>query len=166
MHPSTSSETEEAFHRRYHPRATFRRTICCEIGIRAPRIDVWRKLTSFGGYGAWNEFTTEIQGHLAVGQAVNITVAMLKRRPFVQREWINLVRPPEVICWGTHVGPGFMLTTNRWQTLRDGEDGGTTYRNELQLSGLLAPVVMMLYGAALARAFSAAARCLKAACES
>jgi hypothetical protein len=59
-----------------------------------------------------------------------------------------------------------MLTTNRWQTLREDGDKDTIYRNELQVSGLLAPVVMMMYGAALARAFATAAESLKSACES
>ena len=90
---------------------------------------------------------------------------MIKRRPFLQREWVNLVQAPHTLCWGVHLGAPFLLTTNRWQTLRDGEEGYTTYRNELQLSGLLAPLVMMLYGTALARAFATAARCLKSACE-
>lgn len=166
MNTSNNAEVGETFHRRYHPRGTFRRTLTCEVAIRAARGDVWQKLTCFEGYGDWNKFTTSIQGNLGVGQFVDITVHMLKPRPFVQREWINLLRAPEVICWGTHVGPPFMLTTNRWQTLREDGDKDTIYRNELQVSGLLAPVVMMMYGAALARAFTTAAESLKSACES
>lgn len=161
-----SADADETFHRRFHPRARFQRAISCDMVIEAPRDEVWTRLTGFRGYADWNEFTTEIRGELAVGQAVDITVEMLKRRPFVQREWINLIRAPEVICWGTHLGLPFLLTTNRWQTLEPGEDGSTTYRNELQLSGLLAPLVMLLYGTALAQAFWVAARGLKAACES
>jgi hypothetical protein len=166
MTESISADADEAFHRRFHPRARFRRAISCHIVIEAPRDEVWTRLIGFCGYADWNAFTTEIRGDLAVGQAVEITVSMLKRRPFVQREWINLLRAPEVICWGTHLGLPFLLTTNRWQTLEPGEGDVTTYRNELQLSGLLAPLVMLLYGSALARAFSTAARGLKAACES
>ena len=163
MHPETIDA--EAFHRRYHPSRFARRAIECAVRIEAPAGVVWEHLVGFDRYASWNPFLIQAQAELRVGTPVDLEVALLRRHPFHQREWINLVQPDEALCWGTHMGHPALLTTNRWQTIRRLENDASEYRNRLELSGVLSPLVMFMYGDRLDRSFKLAGQALKTLCE-
>ena len=141
------------------------RTIECTVTIQSSPQVVWDHLVDFERYEFWNPFIPQVTGRVEVGTPVDLYVALLRRRPFVQREWINLVQPGQTICWGTIMVHPIILTTNRWQMVRSPQSGVTQYINRLELSGALAPLVMFYYGDRLDRCFRLAASGLKTRCE-
>lgn len=166
MGPEPQQSVESTvFHRRYRPRPLARRTIENEIEIAAPIDVVWDILAQFDRYAEWNPFTPAIRGELEVGRPIDIEVSLLRDRPFIQREWLNLIDPGKTLCWGMHMFNPWLLTTNRWQQLSELSTQSTRYHNRLELSGLLTPTVMMLYREKLTRSFSIVAQALKTRCE-
>ncbi|HEX8344982.1 MAG TPA: SRPBCC family protein, partial [Actinoplanes sp.] len=49
-----------------------RHTLRTEVDIAATPDEVWRCLTDFGDYPAWNPFITAVQGVAAVGQRLTV----------------------------------------------------------------------------------------------
>jgi len=152
MHPS-----DHAFHLRFSPGRWFRREVSASAEIDAPIERVWATLVDFERYSAWNPFTPEVRAHLRVGEPIHMHVRMPRRAPRRMTEWINRIEPPRVLCWGVHLGARWLLCANRWQRLEPLDDRRTRYTTVDHLSGLLAPLVIGLYGEPMRRGFQAAA---------
>jgi hypothetical protein len=136
---------------------------CTEID--APIADVWQALVDFRHYSDWNPFTPIVEGDLQMGSPVTLHVDMPGRSKSVRTEWINLVEPGKTICWGMHMGHPWLLCANRWQELTPLNDNCTRYRTVDYFSGLLAPLVLLLYGEPMRKGFQSVADGLKAYVE-
>lgn len=151
------STSDDAFHQRFRPGWPFPREVSASAEIDAPIERVWATLVDFEGYPAWNPFTPEVRASLRVGAPVHMRVLMPGRAPRRMTEWINRIDPPHTLCWGVHLGARWLLCANRWQCLEPLGDRRTRYTTVDRLSGLLAPLVMLLYGEPMRRGFQAAA---------
>jgi len=151
---------DEAFHARFRQGRWFRREVGAEIEIAAPAGRAWDALVDLDAYPKWNPFTVAVCGALRVGAPVDLSVSFDGGRPFRQREWVNRVEPGRVLCWGTRLGPGWVLTANRWQWVEPLGADRCRYRTTDRFSGWLVPLVFVLYGPAMDRAFTAMARAL------
>jgi hypothetical protein len=150
---------------RFVQRTRFARSVTSEVCIDAAPERVWQVLTDFPRYPDWNPFTAPVQARLLEGEAVTLTVHMLRRRPLTQVEYLHDLIESRRLCWGMVMGHPALLTASRVQTLEPLATGGTRYRSEDRLSGWLSPLVLALYGAAMQRGFDAMAAALKTRAE-
>ena len=130
----------------------FRRSVSGSVRIAAPPETVWQVLTDFAAYPAWNSFTKKVLTPFRPGTPVEMEVAFRGSRIMRQKEWVNHVDAPRHFSWGMHLGHPLLLTANRHQWLET-TGKGTRYRTTDLFSGLLAPLVMALYGAKMREGF-------------
>ncbi len=156
---------DHSFHRRYRQGRWFRREVSASAEIDAPIDRVWATLVDFERYPTWNRFTPEVHATLEVGAPVHMQVDMPRRSRRRMTEWINRVDPPRTLCWGVHLGSRWLLCANRWQQLETLDEDRTRYHTVDRLSGLLAPLVMLLYGEPMRRGFQSVADGLAAMFE-
>jgi hypothetical protein len=135
------------------------------IDIDASPDAVWSVLTDFDSYGLWNPFTVSVKTDFVMGAAVKMRVALVASKPQGQTEFITTLDEGRKVCWSMKPKFPSLLGATRCQILEPLEDGGTRYTNQDTILGLFAPVVMLVYGAAMQRGFEAVCRELKVRCE-
>lgn len=139
----------------------FRRLIGSEIvEIEAPIERVWEMLVDVDRYGDWNPFTTRVETNFEVGSPVDLYVTMgpLKLK---QPERIEAVERPHLLVWSTKIGARFLLSARREQRLRPLAESRCSYLTTDVFTGLLTPLVMLLFGRLVRRGFNDMAWALK-----
>ncbi|MYA32676.1 MAG: SRPBCC domain-containing protein [Gemmatimonadales bacterium] len=134
------------------------------VDIDAPIERVWDILTDFERYGEWNPFTPSVTTNFEIGSPVELYVRMGHWR-LKQVERIEVVEPPHVIAWSTTMGHRFLISALREQRLEAVGEGRCRYRTWDDFSGLLIPLVMLLFGGFVRRGFNDVARGLKTRAE-
>ena len=124
-----------------------------DVTIAASPETVWAVLADLGSY-VWNPFTPEIRGELVVGRPITMRVVMGPGRMVVQRERVIAVEAPRRLAWGLVDAPRWLIHAEREQTLEAAGDG-TRYVTVDTISGVLSPVVHLMYGAGIQRGFDA-----------
>lgn len=143
----------------------FDRAVSSEpIDIDAPAEAVWDILADVDRYGEWNPFSFRVETTLEVGSRVDLHVNM---GPFKikQAELIQAVEPPSLLAWGLTMGSRLLLFTSRDQRLQVLSETRCRYSTTDAFSGLLAPVITLLFGRIIRRGFNDVARALKARAE-
>ena len=82
-----------------------------------------------------------------------------------QPEFIQAVEPPRLLAWGLTMGARFLLFTRREQRLEALGETSCRYHTSDAFSGLLAPLIILLFGRIIRRGFNDVARALKARAE-
>ena len=143
-----------------------------EIIIPAPAEAVWRVITDFEDYHAWNSFTPRItlrNRDFAVGAEFDLDCRM-SMREFLENEHetVLAIEPERFgLCMGTsrtRGRPG--IKSFRWQICEPLEDGRTRFINYEEFRGPLAPLVYALYAKKLKTAFEAYCDALRSRVES
>jgi hypothetical protein len=126
---------------------------------------VWEILGDVKRYGEWNPFTTRVETTFEIGSPVRLYVTL---GPFKlwQPERIEAVDPPDLLVWSTKVGARFLVGARREQRLEALGEGRCRYRTTDAFSGLLTPLVMLLFGRLVRRGFNDMAAALKRRAES
>lgn len=135
------------------------------VEIEAPREVVWQVLTDFAGYSAWNRFTPSVACSGELGAPVEMQVCFPGAKPMRQVEILNVFEPPHRLAWGVIMGAPVFLVANRYQQLEALGPRRTRYSTVDYVSGLLAPVVKLLYAEPMRAGFQLAADSLKTHCE-
>ena len=139
------------------------------VEIAAPIETVWGILVDFGNYHAWNRFTPSVVCSGELGASVEMQVCFPGARPRRQVEVLNVLEPPHRLAWGVIMGTSAILVANRYQRLEALGDTCTRYTTIDYVSGLLAPVVKLLYAEPMRAGFQLAAdglkRCAEAAAQ-
>ncbi|MFS3130070.1 SRPBCC family protein [Nocardioides sp. Bht2] len=136
-----------------------------EIEIDAPAATVWEVLTDFDAYRDWNPFARDVRCELRPGGAIDMQVALVGRRTFRQREFVNSVAPGEGFSYSMKPAPGGLLRSRRDQRVVDLGSGRSRYTSHFEIIGPLSPVVAGLLGRALRRGFDANVAALKQRAE-
>jgi len=136
------------------------------VEIAAPLETVWDVLLDFASYSAWNRFTPSVKCSGTIGAAVEMQVCFPGAKPMRQVEVLNVLEPPHRLAWGVLMGASLVLVANRYQMLEALGPRLTRYTTIDYVSGLLAPVVKMLYAEPMRAGFQLAADGLKARAES
>jgi uncharacterized protein YndB with AHSA1/START domain len=136
-----------------------------EIEIDAPLERVWRILTDFQGYRAWNPFTPRVETTLRIGDPIHLHVRLVGKRLMHRVEYVTR-NQPYTLGWEMKMGARFLLNAERIQTLTPIDAQRTRYLTEDSFHGWLAPLVLALYGRAMQRGFGDCALGLKKAAES
>jgi hypothetical protein len=141
--------------------------ISAEIEIEAPAETVWHVLMDFDKYSEWNDFCPSVTTDFQLGSAVNMQVRLVVgKKPMRQVEYLNMVEPGYRFAWGYSMGGALILQANRYQVVEDLGSGRSRYFTTDQFSGLLVPVMNLLYAKHIKLGFDDTARGLKARAES
>ena len=134
------------------------------LEIEAPAERVWDILVDFERYGEWNPFTTRVEANLEIGSPVMLHVRLgwLNRK---QPERIETVEPPHLLAWGTTMGHPVLLSALREQRLETLSETRCRYLTTDATSGLLTPLVALLFGRLIRQGFNDMAAALKARAE-
>jgi hypothetical protein len=131
------------------------------VEIDAPVERVWDILVDFANYGAWNRFCPAVTCTGELGADVVMDVRFPGQKPIRQVEVLNVLEPPHRLAWGVIMGSRALLVANRYQTLEVIAPGRTRYTTIDYMSGLVAPVVKLLYAEKVRAGFQLAADGLK-----
>lgn len=143
------------------------------VEIRAPASAVFALLLDLASYPAWEmPFTVRMEVAdlpLAVGTAITEHVVLDPSRPAsirLQRVVVTELDPSaRRLCWESIMGARWLLHAARVQEVRALPGGGCVYETSDTMHGALAPLVLCLYGGAVAAGFAAQGRALKAEAE-
>jgi len=138
----------------------FARSVRAETDIDASPSRVRDILGDLPGYADWNPFTPRVESSLVVGDPIHLHVRLRSERLVHRVEYVTAALPDR-LCWKMKMGFAFLLYAERCQVLTPLGDGGTHYVTEDRFRGLLAPLVIWLFGDAMQRGFTDCARGLK-----
>ena len=130
------------------------------VRIDAPADLVWTVLTEVESYGAWNPFTPQARTDFAIGPPAHLRVRM-GPATFAITETVCAFDGPRLIAWQKTFGARWLLHAVREQHLDRADGSSCRYRNTDRLTGLLAPVVFVLFGGFMRQGFTDVARGLK-----
>ena len=132
--------------------------------IDAPAYVVWDVLTDARSYGEWNPFTTRLDTDFQVGSPIRLRIVMGPYR-MNRKEWVRAVEPPHRLEWDTRVLARFLLYSSKEQRVTPRGDTSCTYQTTDLFSGLLTPLIMLLFRKLIVRGFDETALALKRRCE-
>jgi len=70
-----------------------------EVEIAAPLSHVYRVLTDFSSYQAWNPFLTAVSGQLAVGQKLSVEMSLPEGRTYLLEPVVTQVTENSELRW-------------------------------------------------------------------
>jgi hypothetical protein len=129
--------------------------VSASVEIDAPPEQVWKILTEFDRYAEWNSFNVSMATTFEIGAAVRMEVALIGKRTQMQTEYITTLEPGAKVCWSMNQPPAWLLGATRCQLLEPLDGDRTRYTSDDLITGILAPVVMFIYGRAMQRGFEA-----------
>ena len=138
----------------------FEKRYKASVVIDADLQEIWDVLVNQNEYHAWNPFTPKIETDWKIGSKVRLTVRMKPgKSPILQTEYLTKLNPPNELAWGMDWG-GF-LKAERIQRLTSLPDGKIQYFTEDCISGILCPIVDLIYGKYIQLGFESVASSLK-----
>jgi hypothetical protein len=118
-------------------RSTFRMEIAVGTNIRATPERIWKALTDARDFPRWNSTVTQIQGNIALGEALQIIVPIAPNRIFKVK--VSDFEPGRRMVWRDGAAPMFQGV--RTYTLAAKPDGSTDYTMSEVFSGLMLPMI-------------------------
>lgn len=141
-----------------------------EIDIDAPVEKVWTIIIDLVRYPEWNTFTPRMGvKQIVVGEEFLLDCQMTEKQLLRDEKEVFLAYEPERyrVCWGTSRTKGRPgIKSYRWQICEPVNDKRTHFINYEEFHGILAPLVNLLYGKKLHRAFVGYCQDLKKRAES
>lgn len=108
-----------------------------EIDIHATPAQIWRVLTDFASYPAWNPFIRQIEGEVAVGERLRICIQLPGQSAMRFTPRLVAVEPGQSLCWLGHwLVPGLLDGEHHFALLPQGH-GTTRLVHSEAFSGLL-----------------------------
>jgi len=140
------------------------RAIHTEIGVLAPAGEVWSILIDTGRWHEWNPFA-KIDGRVAVGERVSVTLTPPGRSPITMRPTIVKLEPGRELRWLGQLGiPGLFDGEHGFRVVAE-DTGRCRFEHFETFRGLLVAPLMWMVGEATQRGFEAMNRALKARAE-
>ena len=128
-----------------------------EIEIAAPVQKVWDIITDIERYPEWNTFCPRMSAKkIVIGEEVDLDCQMTEKQLLKNEHEVFLAYEPEKfkVCWGTsrkRGRPG--IKSFHWQECVPLDERRTRLVNYEQFYGPLSPVVNLLYGGKLRKAY-------------
>jgi len=113
-------------------------TIEHTIDIPAAPADVWRTVTDTASYEAWNPFVPQLEGDLAPGSRITVTVRP-GTKTMTFRPTLDAVDAETVIRWRGKLGVRGIFDGVHELSLEPMPDGGTRFTQRETFSGVLVP---------------------------
>jgi len=141
-------------------RRTFRQSCAVRCAIRAPAERIWALLTDAPRFPRWNSTVTRLDGEIALGSKLALTVPIAPKRTFRPR--VTKLDPNREMIWSDGFAP--MFRGVRTFTLTPLPDGTSEFAMTEVFSGLMLPMIRRSLPD-FAPAFEAYAADLKRAAE-
>lgn len=106
-----------------------------EILINATPEKVWNVLTDFSSYPKWNPFVKKLEGEVAVGNQIKITLPGMNFKPRVLKFETN-----KELRWLGHLLFKGLFDGEHIFILKDNQDGTTTFYHNEDFRGVLVPL--------------------------
>ena len=112
------------------------------IDIAAPPWRVWRVLTDFAAYPAWNPFLTRVDGRPEQGARLRVRVEAPGRSALTLTPWVVAVETGRELRWRSRLllVPGLLDGEHAFHLEWLAEGRATRLRQAARFSGLLAPL--------------------------
>ncbi len=141
--------------------------VTTEITINASGTRVWKVLTDFTLYPAWNPVITGVRGELTPGAQARISV---KLRPAVPSfplfvEMLEVIEG-EIFSWRARVFSDWVFRADHHFRIQKNGKGAVKFIQSERYTGALAPLITLFLKPLSRRSFEAMDRCLKQECES
>ena len=125
-----------------HPTATrtartFRMSCRIHTRIQASPATIWALLTDAAAFPRWNSTVSHIEGEIALGQRLQLTVPAAPGRTFTPR--VTHVDTERSMIWSDGLAPVFRGV--RTFTLTPGDDGTTEFTMEEEFVGVMLPMI-------------------------
>jgi hypothetical protein len=117
--------------------ATFRMRCRISASIRARPAAIWGLLTDAAGFPRWNSTVTRVEGEIAAGRTLKLSVPSAPGRVFKPK--VAELEPERSMVWRDGMAP--MFRGIRTFTLVPNADGSTQFSMEEVLSGLMLPLI-------------------------
>jgi hypothetical protein len=110
--------------------------------IAAPPWRVWRLLTDFDGYPAWNPFLTRVQGRPEPGARLRVRVEAPGRSALVLTPRVAVLETGRALRWRGRLLflPGLLDAEHAFHLEWLADARATRLRHAVRFSGLLAPL--------------------------
>lgn len=144
------------------------------VEIEAPLEQVWQTITGFDDYPAWNPLNRffRLDGEAKANERVTFgphwgpydypAKATLPEAGFIQRETITVWEDNYCLAYGVI---SKLFNAERSQVVSVLANGHTRYQTFERISGLLSPLMKLVYGKRILRGFRANGLALKQRCE-
>jgi hypothetical protein len=129
------------------------RTIHSAIEIRAPIDVVWRVLTDFDAYPAWNPHIRKVLGKPRIGRRITIHTRPPKGRTVVMRPVILSWTPPRELRWRATFVMRHLFSGEHGFQLEATAPDRVRFVQDETFSGVLVPLYSRLRLAATRRGF-------------
>ena len=129
------------------------RTIRSAIEIRAPIDLVWRILTDFEGYPAWNPHVVKVLGKPRIGGRITIHTRPPSGRTVVMRPVILSWTPPRELRWRATFVTRHLFSGEHGFVLEATAPDRVRFAQDETFSGVLVPLYSRLRLAATRRGF-------------
>ena len=116
------------------------RTLERSIDIPAPVDEVWRVLSATDEYTAWNPFITRLDGRLALGERLVVTIRP-RDKSMTFRPTIVAVEPARLVRWRGRLGVRGIFDGEHELRLEPMPGGGTRFTQHETFSGVLVPLM-------------------------
>lgn len=124
-----------------------------QIKINATPEKVWRVLTDFKAYPEWNPFITKLEGTLAPGQKLTVTLAPPNERVMTIQPTLLEANPNKMLRWkGQLLFPGIFDGEHIFEII-DNKDGTSTFVHRENFSGILIPLFKKMLDVSTKRGF-------------
>jgi len=117
--------------------ATFRMDCSIAVTIQAAPERVWALLTDAAAFPRWNSTVTRVEGEIAEGQRLKLTVPSAPGRVFKPK--VSTLEPLRKMIWSDGMAP--MFRGIRTFTLTPGRGGTTEFAMKEEFSGLMLPLI-------------------------
>jgi uncharacterized protein YndB with AHSA1/START domain len=117
--------------------SVFRMACGIETTIRASPDRIWALLTDAAGFPRWNSTVTGIEGKIAEGEKLKLTVPTAPGRVFKPK--VSNVQPGRSMIWSDGMAP--MFKGVRTFTLTPNADGSTAFSMRETFAGVMLPMI-------------------------
>lgn len=139
--------------------------ISTQVIIRATPQKVWNVLTDFKSYPQWNPFITSINGDVATGSRIEVTLQQPGSSPMKMRPKVLVMDQPQEFRWIGHLlFPGLFDGEHAFE-IRDNGDGSSTFVQSERFGGILVPLLRNMLDTKTVKGFTLMNEALKARCE-
>jgi hypothetical protein len=117
--------------------SAFRMDCAIHTTIHASPEKIWALLTDAASFARWNTTVTRIEGTIALGETLKITVPAAPGRVFKPR--VSQVQAGRSMVWSDGMAP--MFKGVRTFALEAGANGATEFSMKEEFSGLMLPMI-------------------------
>jgi hypothetical protein len=115
------------------------REISSEIEIQAKPSKVWETLVDFASYPEWNPFVRKIEGELAIGSTLEVTIQLPNREIITFKPVVVKANPNEEFSWKSKMWVSFLFTGEHYFILEPIGEQSTKLIQGEKFTGILVP---------------------------